>query len=599
MTPNGWFQILFFLLLILAITKPMGIFMARVFSREKTFLDPVLRPVERLVYRLSGVDESHEMRWTEYAGSMLLFSVASMLLLYLIERVQLHLPFNPQKFAAVLPEHLAWNTAASFTTNTNWQAYSGESTMSYFTQMAGLAYHNFISAATGIALAIAFIRGIARRQMQTIGNFWVDMVRSCLWVLLPFSIVGALLLVSQGVVQNLKPYDTVKLVESQQVQHVNPDGKPAVDASGKPVMDTVSTQSVAQGPVASQEIIKEWGTNGGGFFNANSAHPFENPTPLTNLIELFSIFAVSAGLTYTLGRMTGSQAHGWAVWGAMAILFLAGVTVAYWAEARGNPLLHSVNQQTTAMQAGGNMEGKEVRFGITNSALFATVTTDASCGAINSWHDSFTPLGGMIPLVNIMLSEVIFGGVGAGMYGMLIYVVLAVFIAGLMVGRTPEYLGKKIEAYDVKMAMLVALVFPLIILMLTGISSVHGFGTTGISNPGPHGLTQMLYAFTSGAGNNGSAFGGLTVNTPWYDNSIGFDMLIGRFFMIIPMLAIAGNLAQKKYVPPSLGTFPVTTPLFSVLLIGVILIVGALTFFPALSLGPILEHLLMAVGKTF
>jgi K+-transporting ATPase ATPase A chain len=599
MTPNGWFQILFFLLLILAITKPMGIFMARVFSREKTFLDPVLRPVERLVYRLSGVDESHEMRWTEYAGSMLLFSVASMLLLYLIERVQLHLPFNPQKFAAVLPEHLAWNTAASFTTNTNWQAYSGESTMSYFTQMAGLAYHNFISAATGIALAIAFIRGIARRQMQTIGNFWVDMVRSCLWVLLPFSIVGALLLVSQGVVQNLKPYDTVKLVESQQVQHVNPDGKPAVDASGKPVMDTVSTQSVAQGPVASQEIIKEWGTNGGGFFNANSAHPFENPSPLTNLIELFSIFAVSAGLTYTLGRMTGSQAHGWAVWGAMAILFLAGVTVAYWAEARGNPLLHSVNQQTTAMQAGGNMEGKEVRFGITNSALFATVTTDASCGAINSWHDSFTPLGGMIPLVNIMLSEVIFGGVGAGMYGMLIYVVLAVFIAGLMVGRTPEYLGKKIEAYDVKMAMLVALVFPLIILMLTGISSVHGFGTTGISNPGPHGLTQMLYAFTSGAGNNGSAFGGLTVNTPWYDNSIGFDMLIGRFFMIIPMLAIAGNLAQKKYVPPSLGTFPVTTPLFSVLLIGVILIVGALTFFPALSLGPILEHLLMAVGKTF
>jgi K+-transporting ATPase ATPase A chain len=599
MTANGWFQILFFLLLIFAITKPMGIFMTRVFNREKTFLDPVLRPVERLVYRLSGVDESHEMRWTEYAGSMLLFSVASMLLLYLIERVQLHLPFNPQKFTAVLPEHLAWNTAASFTTNTNWQAYSGESTMSYFTQMAGLAYHNFISAATGIALAIAFIRGIARRQMQTIGNFWVDMVRSCLWVLLPFSIVGALLLVSQGVVQNLKPYDTVKLVESQQVQHVNPDGKPAVDASGKPVMDTVSTQSVAQGPVASQEIIKEWGTNGGGFFNANSAHPFENPTPLTNLIELFSIFAVSAGLTYTLGRMTGSQAHGWAVWGAMAILFLAGVTVAYWAEARGNPLLHSVNQQTTAMQAGGNMEGKEVRFGITNSALFATVTTDASCGAINSWHDSFTPLGGMIPLVNIMLSEVIFGGVGAGMYGMLIYVVLAVFIAGLMVGRTPEYLGKKIEAYDVKMAMLVALVFPLIILMLTGISSVHGFGTTGISNPGPHGLTQMLYAFTSGAGNNGSAFGGLTVNTPWYDNSIGFDMLIGRFFMIIPMLAIAGNLAQKKYVPPSLGTFPVTTPLFSVLLIGVILIVGALTFFPALSLGPILEHLLMAVGKTF
>jgi K+-transporting ATPase ATPase A chain len=599
MTANGWLQIAVFLALILAVTKPMGVFMARVFNGEKTFLDPVLRPIERLLYRLTGVDETYEMRWTEYAAAMLLFSVVSMLLLYLIERLQLHLPFNPQKFAAVLPEHLAWNTAASFTTNTNWQAYSGESTMSYFTQMAGLAYHNFISAATGIALAIAFIRGIARRQMQTIGNFWVDMTRSCLWILLPFSIIGALLLVSQGVVQNLKPYDTVKLMEPQQAPHVNADGKPAVDAQGKPVMDTVTTQTIAQGPVASQEIIKEWGTNGGGFFNANSAHPFENPTPLTNLIELFAIFAISAGLTYTLGRMTGSQAHGWAVWGAMAVLFLAGVTVAYWAEARGNPLLHGVTTQATASQPGGNMEGKEVRFGITNSALFATVTTDASCGAINSWHDSFMPLGGMVPLVNIMLSEVIFGGVGAGMYGVLIYVVLAVFIAGLMVGRTPEYLGKKIEAYDVKMAMLVALVFPLVILVFSGISSVHDFGTSGISNPGPHGFSQMLYAYVSGAGNNGSAFAGLTVNTPWYDTSIGFDMLIGRFFMIIPMLAIAGNLAQKKYVPPSLGTFPVTTPLFSALLIGVIIIVGALTFFPALSLGPILEHLLMAAGKTF
>ena len=599
MTPNGWFQIIFFLALILAVTKPLGVFMARVFSRERTFLDPVVRPLERLIYRLTGVDESHEMRWTEYAVAMLLFSVVSMLLLYLIQRIQLHLPFNPQKFAGVMPEHLAFNTAASFTTNTNWQAYSGETTMSYFTQMAGLAFHNFISAATGIALAIAFIRGIARRQMQTIGNFWVDMVRSCLWVLLPFSIVGALLLVSQGVVQNLKPYDTVKLVEPQHVQHVNADGKPAVEAGGKPVMDTITTQTIAQGPVASQEIIKEWGTNGGGFFNANSSHPFENPTPLTNLIELFSIFAVSAGLTYTLGRMTGSQAHGWAIWGAMATLFLVGVLVAYSAEARGNPLLHGVDQHVSATQAGGNMEGKEVRFGIANSALFATVTTDASCGAINAWHDSFTPLGGMVPLVNIMLSEVIFGGVGAGMYGILIYVVLAVFIAGLMVGRTPEYLGKKIEAFDVKMAMLVALVFPLVILAFTGISAVHPFGTSGISNPGPHGLTQMLYAYVSGAGNNGSAFAGLTVNTPWYDTTIAFDMLIGRFFMIIPMLAIAGNLAQKKYVPPSLGTFPVTTPLFSVLLMGVIIIVGALTFFPALSLGPILEHLLMAAGKTF
>jgi len=599
MTANGWLQIVVYLLLILAVTKPMGIFMTRVFNRERTFLDPVLRPIERLIYKLCFVDENHEMRWTEYAFAMLLFSVVSMLLLYLIQRVQGHLPFNPQKLGAVTPEHLAFNTAASFTTNTNWQAYSGESTMSYFTQMAGLAYHNFVSAATGISLAIAFIRGIARRQTQTIGNFWVDMVRSCLWVLLPFCIVGALVLVSQGVVQNLKPFDTVKLVEPQQVPHMGSDGKPAVDANGKPVMDTVTSQSIAQGPVASQEIIKEFGTNGGGFFNANSSHPFENPTPFSNLIELFSIFAIGAGLTYTLGRMTGSQHHGWAVWAAMAIMFLSGVTVAYWAEARGNPLLHGVNQRVTAMQTGGNMEGKEVRFGIVNSALFATVTTDASCGAINSWHDSFMPLGGMIPLVNIMLSEVIFGGVGAGMYGILIYVVLAVFIAGLMVGRTPEYLGKKIEAYDVKMAMLVALVFPLVILVLTGISSVHGFGTSSITNPGPHGFTQILYAFTSGAGNNGSAFAGLTANTPWYNTSIGFDTLIGRFFMIIPMLAIAGNLAQKKYVPPSAGTFPVTTPLFTTLLIGVILIVGALTFFPALSLGPILEHLLMAAGKTF
>jgi len=600
MTLNGWLQIFVFLALIFAVTKPMGVFMTHVFSREKTFLDPVLRPIERLLYRVTGVDENHEMRWTEYATAMLLFSGVSMLLLYLIQRIQGVLPLNPQHFAGVTPEHLAFNTAASFTTNTNWQAYSGETTMSYFTQMAGLAYHNFASAAVGISLAIAFIRGVARRQMKTIGNFWVDMVRASLWVLLPFCVVGALALVSQGVVQNLKPYDTVKLVEPQQVQRVGADGKPVVDASGKPVMDSVTTQTIAQGPVASQEIIKEWGTNGGGFFNANSSHPFENPTPISNLIELFSIFSVSAGLTYTLGRMTHSSAHGWAVWSAMAILFLCGVTVAYWAEARGNPLYPAtVSQAVSPTQAGGNMEGKEVRFGIANSALFATVTTDASCGAINSWHDSFTPLGGMVPLVNIMLSEVIFGGVGAGMYGILIYIVLAVFIAGLMVGRTPEYLGKKIEAYDVKMAMLVALVFPLIILTLAGISVVKGFGTVGISNPGPHGLTQILYAFTSGAGNNGSAFAGLTPNTLWYDSAIGITMLIGRFFMIIPMLAIAGNLAQKKYVPPSVGTFPVTTPLFTFLLISVILILGALTFFPALSLGPILEHLLLYVGKTF
>jgi len=597
MTVNGWLQIIAYLAIILALTKPVGVFLARVFSRERTFLDPVLRPVERLLYRLTLVDEGHEMRWTEYALSMLLFSGVSMLVLYLIERTQQLLPWNPQKFAALAPD-LAFNTAASFTTNTNWQNYGGEATMSYLTQMAGLAYHNFVSAAVGIALAIAFIRGISRREKGTIGNFWVDLTRTTLWVLLPACIVFALVLVSQGVVQNFRPYDTVKLVEPQQVQRVA-DGKPVLGTDGKPVMDTVTDQVIAQGPVASQEAIKMLGTNGGGFFNANSAHPFENPTPLSNYLQMLSIFVIPAGLTYTLGRMTGSQRHGWAVWAAMAILFVVGVTTAYWAEAKGNPLLKGVDQHASLMQSGGNMEGKEVRFGIADSTLFATITTDASCGAINGWHDSFTPLGGMVPLANIMLSETVFGGVGAGLYGILIYVVLSVFIAGLMVGRTPEYLGKKIEAYDVKMAMLVTLVFPLIILVLTGISSVKGFGTSSISNAGPHGLTQILYAFTSMAGNNGSAFGGLSGNTPWYNIAGGMTMLIGRFFMILPMLAIAGNLAKKKYVPPSLGTFPVTTPLFSILLAGVIVIVGALTFFPALSLGPILEHLLMQTGKTF
>jgi len=598
MTINGWVQISVFLLLVLAVTKPLGLYMSHVFNRERTWIDPVLRPIERLLYRLTGVDEEHDMRWTEYAVAMLLFSIVSMVLLYFMLRLQGYLPLNPQKFGAVGPAHLAFNTAASFTTNTNWQAYTGEATMSYFTQMAGLAYHNFMSAATGIALAIAFIRGIARREKTGIGNFWVDLTRSCLWVLLPACILGALLLVSQGVVQNFRPYDTVKLVEPQQVPKVDANGKAVMGSDGKPAFDTVTEQTIAQGPVASQEIIKEWGTNGGGFFNANSAHPFENPTPLSNLIQLFSIFAISAGLTYTLGRMTGSQRHGWAVWAAMAVLFLVGVTVAYTAEARGNPMI-AASQQSTALQPGGNMEGKEVRFGIANSALFATVTTDASCGAINGWHDSFTPLGGMVPLINIMLSEVIFGGVGAGLYGILIYIVLAVFIAGLMVGRTPEYLGKKIEAYDVKMAMLVALIFPLLILTLTAISVLQGFGTSSISNPGPHGFTQILYAFVSSAGNNGSAFGGLNANTAWYNVATGLTMLAGRFLMIIPMLAIAGNLAAKKYVPPSTGTFPVTTPLFSTLLIGVIVIVGALTFFPALSLGPILEHLLMQAGKAF
>jgi potassium-transporting ATPase potassium-binding subunit len=598
MTTNGWIQITVFLALILAITKPLGVFMARVFSGERTFLDPVLRPIERLLYRVAGVDEKHEMPWTEYAFTMLLFSGASMLLLYLIERVQQFLPWNPQKFGAV-GQALAFNTAASFTTNTNWQNYSGESTMSYLTQMAGLAYHNFASASVGIALAIAFIRGIARKERETLGNFWVDMTRSTLWVLLPACIVYALLLVSQGVVQNLKPYDTVKLIEPQQIQKTGTDGKPMVAQDGKPVMDTVTDQTIAQGPVASQEAIKMLGTNGGGFFNANSSHPFENPTPLSNFLQMLSIFAIPAGLTYTLGRMTGSQRHGWAVWAAMAVLFLCGVTAAYWAEARGNPLLHGVDQSASVLQPGGNMEGKEVRFGIASSALFATVTTDASCGAINGVHDSFTPLGGLVPLVNIMLSETVFGGVGAGLYGILIYVVLSVFIAGLMVGRTPEYLGKKIEAYDVKMAMLVTLVFPLIILVLTGISSVEGFGTSSISNAGPHGFTQILYAFTSMAGNNGSAFAGLNGNTLWYNTAGAMTMLVGRFFMIIPMLAIAGNLAKKKTVPASAGTFPVTTPLFTVLLVSVIVIVGALTFFPALSLGPVLEHLQMMAGKTF
>ena len=576
MTGNGWLQIGVYLLAILAVTPPLGRFMTRVFNRERTWLDPVLGPLERAIYRLTGVNASHEMRWTEYAFAMLAFSVVSMIVLYLMLRTQQWLPWNPQHFAAI-PEALAFNTAASFTTNTNWQAYSGESAMSYFTQMAGLAFHNFVSAATGVALAVAFIRGIAQREKDTLGNFWVDLVRCTLWILLPVCIVGALFLVSQGAVQNLRPYDVVTTVEG-------------------------AKQTIAQGPVASQEIIKEFGTNGGGFFNANSAHPFENPTPLSNFFEMFCIFAISAGLTFTLGDMTGSRRHGWAVWAAMAFLFLPGVTTVYWAEARGNPILTQAgaSQEVTTGSPGGNMEGKEVRFGIANSALFATVTTDASCGAINSWHDSFTPLGGLVPLTNIMLGEVIFGGVGAGMYGILIFVVLSVFIAGLMVGRTPEYLGKKIESYDVQMAMLVVLVFPLTILAFSAISSVSpSFGTSSILNPGPHGLSEMLYAFTSATGNNGSAFGGLNANTNWYNVSIGAAMLIGRFLMIIPMLAVAGNLGRKKRVPPSPGTFPVTTPLFAALLVSVVVIVGALTFFPALSLGPIVEHLMMLDGKVY
>jgi K+-transporting ATPase ATPase A chain len=576
MTLNGWLQILVFLAAVFAVTPPIGAFMSRVFSGRRTWLDPILRPVERLIYRLTGVDERREMRWTEYAGSLLLFSAVSMLALYAMQRLQGLLPFNPQGFAGVAPD-LAFNTAASFATNTNWQAYGGESTMSYFTQMAGLAYQNFVSAAAGMAVAIALIRGIARREQQTIGNFWVDLVRASLWVLLPIAIAGALFLVSQGVVQNLKAYDTVQTLEG-------------------------ARQVIAQGPAASQEIIKQFGTNGGGFFNANSAHPFENPTPLSNFLEVLGIFAISSGFTYTLGSMTGSRRHGWAVWGAMAFLFLAGVTVAYWAEAKGNPLLTAAgaSQAVTDLSPGGNMEGKEVRFGIANTALFATATTDASCGAINGWHDSFTPIGGLVPLANIQLSEVVFGGVGAGMYGVLVYVILAVFIAGLMVGRTPEYLGKKIHAFEVQMAMLTVLIFSLLILTFTGISSVSpGFGTSSIYNAGPHGLSELLYAYSSAAANNGSAFGGLSVNTRWYNTTLGLTMLFGRFFMLVPPLAIAGSLARKKQIPPSLGTFPVTTPLFTTLLVGVIVIVGALTFFPALSLGPIVEHFLMTHGQVF
>jgi K+-transporting ATPase ATPase A chain len=595
MTANGWFQISLFFALVLISAKPLGIYIARVFEREHTFADPLFRPLERLLYRVSGIDENHEMRWTEYSIAMLVFSLVTLLITYVVERLQHVLPLNPQHLAAV-PADLAWNTAVSFTTNTNWQSYVPEATMSYLTQMLTLTYHNFFSAATGMALAVAFIRGISRRESKTLGNFWVDATRASVWVLLPGCLVYALLLVSQGVVQNFRPYDQATLVQPATVT--------STDANGKATTQKVTTQSIAQGPVASQEAIKMLGTNGGGFFNANSSHPFENPTPFSNFLQMFSIFLIPAALTVTLGRMTRSPAHGWAVFAAMTILFFAGVAVAYHAEAQPNPLLHAasihVDQRPSALQPGGNMEGKEVRFGIANSALFATVTTDASCGAVNAMHDSFMPLGGLVPLVNIMLGEVIFGGVGAGMYGMLIFVILAVFIAGLMVGRTPEYLGKKIEAYDVKMAMLYTLIFPLSILGFSAVALISPrLGLSSLANAGPHGLSEILYAFTSATGNNGSAFAGLNANTHWYNLSLGAAMLIGRFLMIIPMMAIAGNLAQKKLVPPSPGTFPVHTPLFTVLLVGTIVIVGALTFFPAVSLGPILEHLLLHAGKAY
>ncbi len=578
MSANGWLQILLLFAILLLLTRPLGHYLARVFERESTILDPVFSPVERLLYRLCGIDAQAEMTWIEYGLALLAFSLVSMLLLYLLQRLQVWLPLNPEHLPAV-PGLLALNTAASFTTNTNWQAYTPETTMSYLTQMAGLAYHNFASAAVGLAVAAAVIRGIARREQQTLGNFWVDLTRVTFRVLLPAAFVLALILVSQGVVQNLRPYDTAHLVQPTAAQ---------------------STQRIAQGPVASQEAIKELGTNGGGFFNANSAHPFENPTPLTNFLEILAILLLPAALTATLGRITGSPRHGWAVFAAMSVFFFAGILVAYWAESAPNPLWHSVSQHASVSQSGGNMEGKEVRFGIANSSLFAVATTDTSCGAVNAMHDSFTPLGGLVVLTNMLLGEVVFGGVGSGIYGMIIFVVLAVFIAGLMVGRTPEYLGKKIEAYDVKMAMLYTLIFPLIVLTFAAISLLlPHLGLSSLNNSGPHGLTEILYAYTSAAANNGSAFAGLNANTDWYNLTLAFAMLAGRFLMIVPVLALAGNLASKRYTPPSQGTFPVTTPLFAVLLVSVILIVVALTFFPALSLGPVLEHLLLHAGHSF
>ena len=576
MGANGWLQFAFYCLVLLATVRPVGIYLARVLEGERTWLDPVLRPFERLIYKLCAVNSGKEMNWREYAFAVLGFSAASMLLTYGIERLQAFLPWNPQGLAAVGPD-LAWNTAASFTTNTNWQSYTPESTMSYLTEMAGLATHNFWSGAVGIVVALALIRGIKRTVSPTIGNFWVDMTRTLLYVLLPASFIYALLLVGQGVPQNLSRYT---------VAH--------------PLEQPAHTQTIGQGPVASQEAIKMLGTNGGGFFNANSAHPFENPTPFSNFLQILSIFIIPAGLTYTLGRMTGSPGHGWAVLAAMFVLFAAGFTVCYWAESQPHPLIHGAQQTRTAGASGGNMEGKEVRNGIAESALFATITTDASCGAVNGMHDSFTPLGGMVPLTNIMLGELVFGGVGSGLYAILIFVVLSVFIAGLMVGRTPEYLGKKIESYDVKMSMLYVLIFPLIILTLTAIFVLlPNIGLSSLNNAGPHGLTEILYAFTSGAGNNGSAFAGLNANTWWYNVMLGWDMLAGRLLMMIPVIALAGNLAMKKSVPPSPGTFPVNTALFAALLVGVILLLGALTFFPALSLGPILEHLQLHAGQLF
>ena len=571
MTTNGWLQIAFFSACVMLVAKPLGIYLVRVYDGSLRWL----APVERAIYRIAGIDPNEDQHWTRYAAGVLLFSAASMLLTYIALRLQALLPLNPQGMAA-LPPRQAFETAASFTTNTNWQSYSGESTMSYLSQMMQLAFHNFVSSAVGMGVAVALVRGISRRSAGKLGNFWVDTVRGTLYVLLPFSLVFALLLVQQGAIQNFRPYVELTTLEG-------------------------ATQVLAMGPVASQEAIKQIGTNGGGFFNANSAHPFENPTPWTNFWQMLTIFLIPSAMTYMLGRMVKNQRHGWAVWSAMFVLFFGGVTTAYWAEARGNPIHaeRGLDLATTATNPGGNMEGKEVRFGIANSALFATVTTDASCGAVNSMHDSFTPLGGLVPLVNMQLGEVVFGGVGAGLYGILMMVVLTVFIAGLMVGRTPEYLGKKIQAREVQMAMLYVLVFPAAILVTTAISVVSPMGLAGLNNQGPHGLSEILYAFSSTAANNGSAFAGLTGGTTYYNTMLGVTMLIGRFAMMVPMLALAGFLAEKKIAPESAGTFPVTSPLFVVLLVGVIVIVSALTFFPALALGPIVEHLLMGAGRLF
>ena len=593
----GWIQLVVYVGILLLLTKPVGLYLVRVLDEEgKTFLDPALKPVERLLYRLFGLDPKKEQDWIQYTASMLAFSLVGLLFTYAILRLQHLLPLNPQGFGPVSPD-LAFNTAASFTTNTNWQNYGGESTLSYFSQMVGLAFHNFVSAATGIAIAAALVRGIARHTAKTIGNFWVDIVRLNLYLLLPICIIYALFLVSQGMIQNFKPYETARLIEPSTIQVPKKDaaGQEIKDDKGNPVMEDqkVETQTIPQGPVASQVAIKMLGTNGGGFFNANAAHPYENPTPLSNFFQMLSIFIIPSGLTYYLGRKVKNQKHGWAVWAAMAALFLTAVLVCWWAESAGNPRLYALG----VSRDGGNMEGKEVRFGIFNSALFATVTTDASCGAVNSMHDSFTPLGGLIPLFNIELGEVVFGGVGAGLYGMLVFVVLAVFLTGLMVGRTPEYLGKKIESYDVKVSVLAVLILIFSILGFSAWATASKWGLTGLNNTGPHGLSEMLYAYSSCTGNNGSAFAGLTGNTPWYNTTLGLAMLFGRFVMIVPILALAGNLARKKLVPASGGSFPVWGVMFTLVLVGTVLIVGALTFLPALALGPIVEHFLMTGSK--